>query len=230
MPKRVRAVLHPLVSCTVGTIAGTALLAKLSAIPFADVLSVYYMRGAAQLSSWGAGNYLAALLGPAVITFAFQMDARRILVLQRFVEIVGTSVVATLGGLFGTAAVARALKMSPAARLMVVPRMITAPLALAIVEMIGAEAGVAMSVVAVTGLLGANVAAVTLSAMRIRDPVVRGLSTGAAAHGLGTAAMSDEPPAFPFAALAMTLVGIFSTVLVALPPVRALLLRVALGK
>lgn len=230
-PARLRAVLHPLVVCTAGALTALSALAMMRGLPLAPVLGAYYVRDAGWcIGRWGAGNALAALLGPAVVSFALQMDGRRALVRARAPELVGTSLTATLAGLFGTAAAARALQMSPPARLVLVPRMITAPLAAAIVEMLGAQPGVALSIVAITGLLGANIAAPMLTALRVKDPVVRGLATGAAAHGLGTAAMSDEPAAFPFAAIAMTLVGIFATCLVAAPPVRALLLRVALGK
>lgn len=229
-PKQVRTILHPLVVCTVGALGALSVLSTISGAPLATVLGSYYARGAGSLSEWGAGNMLAALLGPAVVSFALQMDSRRALVRARGPELVGTSLLATIVGLFGTAAVARGLSMTPDARLMVVPRMITAPLAAAIVDMLGTQPGVALSVVAVTGLLGANVAMPMLSAMRVKDPVVRGLATGAAAHGLGTAAMADEPAAFPFAAIAMTLVGIFATCMVASPVIRALLLRVALGR
>lgn len=172
---------------------------------------------------------LAALLGPAVITFAFTMDKQRRLARARVVEVAGTSLFATLAALFGTALAGRLLRLSGTSRLLVLPRTITAPLAVAIAEMIGADVGLAASVVALTGLLGANVAAMILSGVGVKDPVVRGLSVGASAHGLGTAALSDEGAAFPFSALAMTLVGVFSTVLVAYGPFRGLLLRVAMG-
>ena len=52
---------------------------------------------------------------------------------------------------------------------------------------------------------------------------------GAAAHGIGTAQMGDEPDAQPFAAIAMSLVGAASVVAAATPASRALLLRAAEG-
>ena len=52
----------------------------------------------------------------------------------------------------------------------------------------------------------ANFGAAALDAIKCKDPVARGLTMGAAGHGLGTAAMSaSEPDAFPFAAIAMAL-------------------------
>lgn len=226
-PPLLKRLVHPLITCTLGTQALLWLVSLTTHSTFAAVLATYYTRAAG--AAWGGGNVLAYLLGPAVITFAYTMDARRRLAIARGVEVVFTSLFASFASLFGTAYVARLLRMSRTARLLVIPRTITAPLAVAIAEMLGADLGLAASVVALTGLIGANVAAGMLTVFKIKDPVVRGLSVGCSAHGLGTAAVSDEGGAFPFAALAMTLVGVFSTIFVAWAPGRAALLRVALG-
>lgn len=218
--------LHPLVTCTVGTIALMALLGAVSGTGFTNALAGYYIRG----TGWGGGNVLAALLGPAVITFAFTMDKHRVLALKRYVEVIGVSLFATFSSLFGTALFARAIKVSPQSRLLMMPRTITAPLAVPIASLLNANVALAASVVALTGLLGANLAATILSILGVRDPVIRGLSVGTSGHGLGTAAVSNEGATFAFSALSMTLVGIFSTLFVAYPPCRKLLLRVALGK
>lgn len=68
-----------------------------------------------------------------------------------------------------------------------------------------------------------------LSFGRVKNPAARGLAQGGSAHGLGTAAMVDEPTAFAFSAVAMALTATASTVLVSIPPVRAALLSIALG-
>lgn len=228
MSKKVKAVLHPLVTCTVLTMAAMWALGAATGMSFSAALAAYYTRGAPALAG-GGGNVLAALLGPAVVSFALQMDARRRLLRERLPEVVGTAFIGSAFGLFGTAALARLAGVSHAMRLMLIPRQVTVALAIPIAELLGAHVGMAATIVAVTGLFGANVAAQIMTSMGIKDPVTRGLAAGVSAHGLGTAAMAEETEAFPFAALAMALVGIFSTVLVAAPPVRALLLRVALG-
>ncbi|CDF36142.1 unnamed protein product [Chondrus crispus] len=170
LPRQLKAVFHPLITCTAGTIGLMALLGSATGLGFTTALSSYYIRTA---GAWGGGNVLATLLGPAVITFAFTMDAQRKLALARVVEVVGTTLAATLTALFGTAVAARALKMTGASRLLVVPRTITAPLAVAIAELLGANVGLSASVVALTGLLGASIGATVLSAARVKDPVVR---------------------------------------------------------
>jgi putative effector of murein hydrolase len=100
---------------------------------------------------------------------------------------------------------------------------------MAIASILGADVSLAVSMVVVTGLLGANFGASILSAFGIHDAVARGLGIGAAAHGLGTAAFANEPEAFPFAAIAMALTASACTVLVSVPFVKKVLLQVALG-
>lgn len=63
----------------------------------------------------------------------------------------------------------------------------------------------------------------------VTDAATRGLSVGTASHGLGTAAMTPEKEAFPFAAVGMALGGSLSTVLISLDVVRKFLSWVALG-
>lgn len=65
------------------------------------------------------------------------------------------------------------------------------------------------------------------TAPKVDAPVARGLAMGASGHGLGTAAMSGEVNAFPFAAIAMATNAAVSTVLVTLPFTRKLLRRLA---
>jgi len=107
--------------------------------------------------------------------------------------------------------------------------LVTQPLAIRAAEALSADIGLCLSVVVLTGLIGANFGRLLLDIFKIRDPAARGIATGASAHGLGTAAIAAEPDAFPFAAITMALVGLISSLLVLTPPVRILLLRIALG-
>lgn len=69
----------------------------------------------------------------------------------------------------------------------------------------------------------------SVSSTRFKDPAARGLAQGSSAHGLGTAAMVNEPTAFAFSAVAMALTATTSTILVSIPVVKKGLLAVALG-
>lgn len=229
LPSKLKLILHPLVVCTTLTLILIKLLSIATPFSFITTLTAYYPRLATSTALSGAGNLLSFLLGPAVITFAFTVDKHRKLALSRLPEVIVSSFFASITSLFGTAFIAKLLGLGMKSRLLLIPRTVTAPLAIPIAGLLGADIRLAASVVALTGLIAANIGRILLSCFKFKDPVVRGLAMGASGHGLGTAAMSEESEALPFSALAMTLVGVFSTILVAISPLRACLINVALG-
>jgi putative effector of murein hydrolase len=229
LPKRFTKIVHPLVTCTSLTWTVAAASAAVTGRTFRSMLKSY-RTGSLSPTSAGAGDILLFLLGPAVVSLAISMYDRRKLMRENLPE-VGTSVgVSTLGGLFGTALAVRLLGIgNPSLRLSLLSRNITSPLAMAIAGIIGADVSLAVSMVVVTGLLGANFGASILDAFGIKDAVARGLGIGAAAHGLGTAAFVNEKDAFPFAAIGMALTASAATVTVSIPILRRILLQIALG-
>mmetsp|Transcript_21067 Transcript_21067/g.43542 ORF Transcript_21067/g.43542 Transcript_21067/m.43542 type:complete len:183 (-) Transcript_21067:310-858(-) len=180
--------------------------------------------------SAGAGDALLFCLGPAVVALACQMYGRKKLMRENIPEVGVSTLVSALGGLYGTAAAVRLLGIAnTSVRLSLLSRNITSPLAMAIASILGADASLAVTIVVLTGLFGANFGATILDAFRINDAVARGLGIGAAAHGLGTAAFANEKDAFPFAAIAMALTASACTVLVSIPVVKSSVLKLALG-
>ncbi len=229
LPKSFTKVVHPLVTCTCLTWLGIGAFAASTGSTFLDVLKLYKTGSLSPISA-GPGDVLLFLLGPAVVALSCQMYGRRKLMRENVPEVAASTVVSSVGGLYGTAALVRLLRISdPTVRLSLLSRNITSPLAMAIASMFGANASLAVTMVVVTGLFGANFGASILDAVGIRDGVARGLGIGAAAHGLGTAAFANEEDAFPFAAISMALTASACTVLVSLPMVRRSILRVALG-
>ena len=229
LPKSFTKAVHPLVTCTCLTWLAAETLARLTGSTFLDVLRSYKSGTLSPLSA-GPGDALLFLLGPAVVALACQMYGRRGLMRKNLPEVAASTAASSLGGLYGTAAMVRLLRIAdPTVRLALLSRNITSPLAMAIASILGANASLAVTMVVVTGLLGANFGASILDAAGIKDAVARGLGIGAAAHGLGTAAFAGEGDAFPFAAISMALTASACTVLVSVPLVRRSILRLALG-
>jgi len=230
LPAQFTQLVHPLVTCTALTwtvLAGCAAVTRQS---FVSMLGSYTRGGLKGLTKTGAGDILLFLRGPAVVSLAISMYERRRLMRENLLQ-VGTGItVSTFGGLFGTALAVRTLNLaSPYLRLSLLSRNITSPLAMAIAGILGADVSLAVSMVVVTGLIGANFGAAILDAVGIKDAVARGLGIGAAAHGLGTAAFANEKDAFPFAAIAMALTATAATVTVSIPIFRQSLVQLALG-
>lgn len=181
----------------------------------------------------GGGDLLLGLLGPSILAMAVQVYERRALLRQNLSKVLGTCFGASAFGLLSSAALARAVKLPPSLAKATLSRCITTPLAMSVAGMVGADASVAVLVVVLTGLLGANVGGGRLAwylGGRDRDPVARGLAMGATAHGVGTASLAEEPGPLAFSAVGMALTGVTTTVLVAVPSVRAALLALAVRK
>lgn len=229
LPKKFTKVVHPLVTCTTLTWVSAMILGLATGKSFRSVLKSY-RTGSLSVAAAGAGDVLLFLLGPAVISLACQMYDRRKLMRENMAE-VGTGIgVSSFGGLFGTAGLVRILDIgNPVLRLSLLSRNITSPLAMAIASILGADVSLAVTIVVLSGLIGANFGASILDSFGIRDPVARGLGIGAAAHGLGTAAFANEEDAFPFAAISMALTACAATILVSIPPIKRAILQLALG-
>lgn len=235
LPKKITKLVHPLVTCTALTWAISYGLATLTSRPWKTILTSYRRGGGGAVTALlhpgiGAGDVLLFLLGPAVLSLACQMYERRQLVQSNAAAVATGVAVGSVGGLFGTAMAVRLLQIgNPYMRLSLLSRNITSPLAMAMAAMLGANVSLAVALVVVTGLLGANFGTAILDAHGVDDEIARGMAMGAASHGLGTAAIVNEKLAFPFSAISMALTASVCTVLVSIPVFQRILLQVTLG-
>lgn len=228
-PQNVRKVVHPVLFTAFATVLSLQGFAALAGLADLQGPLTRYLTHAMSASAVGGGDLLLFCLGPAVITFGLDMYARRKVMAAQWFEVCGSAVTMAVVGLFGTAALARGLGMAEKLRLATTMRQITSPLALSCANTLGTDGSIAVALVVVTGLLGANFGGTLMAALGVKSPVARGLTMGATAHGLGTASMAtDDPKAFAFSAIAMALVGTATAAFVAMPPVRVAL-RAAAG-
>jgi len=225
VPKAVQKVVHPLITCTAFTHLASFAFASAAALPYKAVVRSYLVPGGAPLAA--PGNALLAMLGPATLSFGFSMYEKRTLLMASLPAVGGAITAASFGGLFGSAFLARVLGLSDALTRACLPRQVTAPLAIAISGLVGADPGIACTVVVLTGLMVANFGRAVLDALGVKDPVARGLAMGSAGHGIGTAATAVERAAFPFAAIAMVTNALVSTIICSIPMLRRALLNVA---
>ena len=225
VPVAAQKIVHPLITCTLSTLGALAAFAAATGQPFRPVLRSYLVPGGAAFTA--PGNLLLFMLGPATLSFGFQMFGRRRLMAESSRAISAATAASAIFGLFGTAVAGRLLSLPLPVRLAALSRQVTAPLAIEIAKLLAADPSLAATIVVLTGLLAANFGRVLLDALQIDAPVARGLAMGTAGHGVGTAAMASEKEAFPFAAIGMALNAAVSTVLVSVPAVRRLLLAVA---
>lgn len=227
LPAEFRKVVHPIITCALFGQLGVAACSAVTGTSFMDALKLFSTK--ALFVAPGAGDILMAFLGSVILSFAFSMFKQRNLIQRHKSEIFGGVLLSALFSMFSTAIAGRIIGLGPALTLTVVPRCITVALAMPTAQLLGvADTSITAAAVVLTGLIGANFVQSLLDSFGYKDPIVRGISTAASSHGLGTAALAaKEPEALSFCAIAYALTGIASSVLVAVPFIRDLVLAAA---
>ena len=170
---------------------------------------------------FSGAQFIHFLLGPAVVALAWPLWLRRGELRRRW----GRLLFAALAG--GTAASASAFALAWAfglpedVMLSMVPKSVTAPVAMGIAEKIGGIPALAAVFAVITGLVGALAGKYLFAALRIPTDrsgwAARGFAMGTAAHGLGAArAMQVDADAGAYAGLALGLQVVLASLLIPL--------------
>lgn len=98
-----------------------------------------------------------------------------------------------------------------------VPKSVTAPVAMGIADRIGGVPALAAVFAVVTGLVGALTGRYLFTLLRIESMAVRGFAIGTASHGIGAArAMQVHPDAGAYAGIALGLQVLLAALLIPL--------------
>lgn len=164
-----------------------------------------------------SAKVLTILLGPATVALAVPL----FLNLKRIRQLFWPTLITLLvGGLFATAlgiglgwlfGVDHELLMSLA------PKSVTSPIAMLVASQIGGVAALAAVFVLITGVLGAILGPELLRRVGVHHPAAQGMALGMTAHAVGTSrALQEGEECGAFAALAMSLMGVATAVLLPL--------------
>lgn len=199
---------HPLADPVLVATASILAVLALTNLPWEA-----YMRGA---------GLLEVFLGPATVALAVPLHAN-LRHLKGAAPAILTSVCAGAATAAASAvALAWALGAPEVVLRSIAPKSTTMPIALGIAGEIGGEASLTAGLVFVTGLVGSLLSGPVLNLLGVTDWRARGLATGTATHGIGTARILGESTlGGAFSALALALSGWATAV--ALPLVARLL-------
>jgi putative effector of murein hydrolase len=137
-------------------------------------------------------SVLITLLGPAIVALALPLYRNRRLIASNLSGILTATVGGSLVGVFATFAVATGLGLDATLVHAVTPKHATSAVSAALATATGAAASLAAVLSVVTGVIGAVFAVPVLRLVRVRDPLVTGLTLGVTAHAIGTARAFDE--------------------------------------
>ncbi|QLF94037.1 LrgB family protein [Pseudomonas sp. ABC1] len=164
-----------------------------------------------------SAQWLTVMLGPATVALAVPLCLNLRRIRELFAPILLTLVIAgvaatalgmLLAWLFG---IDRMILMTLA------PKSVTSPIAMLVAEQLGGVVALAAVFVMITGILGAIFGPQLLSLFGVRSAAARGMALGLTAHAVGTAqALQESEECGAFAALAMSLMGVMTAVLLPL--------------
>ncbi len=189
-------------------------LANPVAIAVALLVGVLWLTDTPYATYFDGAQFVHFLLGPATVALAVPLYANLGRLRRDLLPIAGALVAGSLVAVGSAIGIGWLAGGSQATLLSLAPKSVTTPIAMGIAEKIGGLPSLTAVLVVTTGIVGAIAARSVLDVLRIRDPAVRGLAVGVAAHGIGTArAFQVSATAGAFAGLAMGLNGLVTALL-----------------
>lgn len=194
---------HPLVNPVLIAMVAIASLLAVTGTPYRQ-----YFEGA---------QFVHFLLGTATVALAVPFFERLAALRKRALALSAGLVAGSMVALGSVVLLMGALGAREATLLSMVPKSVTAPIAMGISESIGGIPTLSAVFCVLTGVLGAATGKLVFDAIGVRDLSIRGFALGAQAHGIGTArAFYVSPEAGAYAGLALGLNGIVSALVLPL--------------
>ena len=179
------------------------------------------LTGVSYPTYFAGAQFIHFLLGPAVVALGWPLWERRQALRKRWFPLLIASLAGGLAASGSAWALGWAVDLPREVVLSLVPKSVTAPVAMGIAEKIGGIPALAAVFAVITGLVGALSGKYLFDGLRIGTDsagwVIRGFALGTAAHGIGAArAMQVNAEAGAYAGLALGLQVMLSSLLIPL--------------
>ena len=162
-------------------------------------------------------KFIHFLLGPATVALAIPIYRKWDLIVSNSKAILISLILGSFFAIFITYILSLQFKLQEELIFSLLPRSVTAPIAMGISEIIGGIPSLTAIITLITGVVGASLGVFVFDLMKLKKMEARGFSLGLASHGIGTArAMSRDKNAGVFAAVGMGLSGLITSIIVPL--------------
>lgn len=174
------------------------------------VLSIMAIIGLIMVSGQTYADYARATypitvwIGPATVSLAIPIHTHLALIRRAWLPIAAALVVGSSVAIASGWGIARMLGASPGLLLSILPKSVTAPVAMVLGEQMGGSAALAMTAVLIAGITGSMLAPLLPAMTRCTDSRATGFAAGLGAHNFGIAkALAIDDRAGAFAILGM---------------------------
>ncbi|WP_428982542.1 LrgB family protein [Oricola indica] len=181
------------------------------------LVSILLVTGTSYETYFEGAQFVHFLLGPATVSLAIPLYRQFHRVRKSALAI---AISLLTGSIFASAsamAIAWLLGAGTQTIISIGPKSVTAPVAMGISESLGGLPSLTAVLVIATGILGAALGPLVLTAVGVKDWASRGFAMGTTAHGIGTArALQVDEVAGAFSGLAMGLNALATAILLPL--------------
>ena len=177
------------------------------------------LTGVAYPAYFAGAQFIHFLLGPAVVALGWPLWQRREVLRRRWKALLLASVLGGAAASGSALALGWAVGLPADILFSLVPKSVTAPVAMGIAEKIGGVPALAAVFAVITGLIGALSAKYVFDALRLSRTadgwMARGFALGTASHGIGAArALQVNADAGAYAGLALGIQVVLQSLLV----------------
>jgi len=177
------------------------------------------LTGVAYPAYFAGAQFIHFLLGPAVVALGWPLWQRREVLWRRWKALLLASVLGGAAASGSALALGWAVGLPADMLLSLVPKSVTAPVAMGIAEKIGGVPALAAVFAVITGLIGALSGKYVFDALRLARTehgwMARGFALGTASHGIGAArALQVNADAGAYAGLALGIQVVLQSLLV----------------
>ncbi|MBE6299748.1 MAG: LrgB family protein [Bacteroidales bacterium] len=154
-------------------------------LKFADISYTTYNEG---------GKYIEFWLKPAIVALGVPLYKHLNSIKQHFIPIFLSQLAGCIVGIVSVVAIADLMGATNEVIISLAPKSVTTPIAIEISSALGGIESLTAAVVVCVGILGAVIGYRTMSIIKLRDDISKGLAMGTASHAVGTAASMEVSP------------------------------------
>ncbi|AHF01805.1 membrane protein [Thiomicrospira aerophila AL3] len=151
------------------------------------IITVLWLSGMSYEHYFEGAQFIHFLLGPATVALAIPLYQHWATLRSLWIPILFATSIGLIAAGLSAFWIAQWLGASMETLLSLVPKSVTAPVAMGIAEKNGGIATLTAAFVVITGVLGAMLGPWVFKLMKLKDDRVAGIAMGVTAHGLGTA-------------------------------------------
>ncbi|MGD8188915.1 LrgB family protein [Brevibacillus ginsengisoli] len=138
------------------------------------------------------GDMLSFLLGPATVALAVPLYKHYALMRKQLGMILSGVIIGCLAGIISAAGIVLLFGGSRELMLTMIPKTVTTPIAIEIVQTMGGVPELGAVLTVLTGLIGSVIGPRLMELCGIRSDMAIGVAMGTSSHGIGTAKLFHE--------------------------------------